>query len=170
MQAQQSGQVLYDNAVKITWLLLPPTNKRSTLPDWAALGFWYREKKDANEKFKPLVDQLCLCLHPQKALLRTPQVLCRVRYQKSKPNLSTFLQKVLPPISEIEPNQISILYYIQHRWIIDQHMEGAGNISSYGRVVRGSRSGLFINVCNGLCAHGEESTIRLEREELSVYV
>ena len=47
--------------------------------------------------------------------IRTPQVLCRVRYQKSKPNLSTFLQKVLPPISEIEPNQISILYYIQHR-------------------------------------------------------
>ena len=46
---------------------------------------------------------------------RSPQVLCRVRYQKSKPNLSTFLQKVLPPISEIEPNQISILYYIQHR-------------------------------------------------------
>ena len=47
--------------------------------------------------------------------IRTPQVLSRVRYQKSKPNLSTFLQKVLPPISEIEPNQISILYYIQHR-------------------------------------------------------
>ena len=54
---------------------------------------------------------------------RTPQVLSRVRYQRSKPNLSTFLQKVLPPISEIEPNQISILYYIQHRWIIDEHME-----------------------------------------------
>ena len=56
-------------------------------------------------------------------LIRSPQVLSRVRYQKSKPNLSTFLQKVLPPISEIEPNQISILYYIQHRWIIDEHME-----------------------------------------------
>ena len=46
---------------------------------------------------------------------RTPQVLSRVRYQRSKPNLSTFLQKVLPPISEIEPNQISIVYYIQHK-------------------------------------------------------
>ena len=41
---------------------------------------------------------------------RTPQVLSRVRYQRSKPNLSTFLQKVLPPISEIDPNQI---FYIQ---------------------------------------------------------
>ena len=51
----------------------------------------------------------------ETTLSRSPQVLCRVRYQKSKPNLSTFLQKVLPPISEIEPNQISILYYIQHR-------------------------------------------------------
>ena len=40
----------------------------------------------------------------------TPQVLSRDRYQGSKPNLSTFLQKVLPPISEIEPNQISIVY------------------------------------------------------------
>ena len=55
--------------------------------------------------------------------IRSPQVLCRVRYQKSKPNLSTFLQKILPPISEIEPNQISIIYYIQHTWIIDEHME-----------------------------------------------
>ena len=43
---------------------------------------------------------------------RTPQVLSRVRYQRSKPNLSTFLQKVLPPISKTEPNQI---FYIQHQ-------------------------------------------------------
>ena len=56
-------------------------------------------------------------------LTKDPQILSRVRYQRSKPNLSTFLQKVLPPISEIEPNQISILYYIEHRWIIDEHME-----------------------------------------------
>ena len=47
---------------------------------------------------------------------------------------------------------------------------GPGSICSYGRVVKGSLSVLFINVCNGLCAHGEESTIRLEREELSVYL
>ena len=47
---------------------------------------------------------------------------------------------------------------------------GPGNICSYGRVVKGSLSVFFMNVCNGLCAHGEESTIRLEREELSVYL
>ena len=39
---------------------------------------------------------------------------------------------------------------------------GPGSICSYGRVVKGSLSVLFINVCNGLCAQGEESTIRLD--------
>ena len=47
---------------------------------------------------------------------------------------------------------------------------GPGSTCSYGRVVKGSCSVLFINVSNGLCAHGEESTVGLEREELGVYL